>query len=142
MLLRRPALFLFCAALSVVPVACERETFEPPPEVIQRYQAEARDYCAAIVECMEADVKARLADQPERRDMVLDRMNGELCLKGQFQLLGKLSVDPSGEKKPFDPAHYETYGQCARAVTAAENCADRMTAHKQDPACQRLRELQ
>lgn len=136
--------FCLAAFLSLVLCgsSCNRKPTQPPPEIQARYAADAEAYCRAVVDCIKEDVSARLADRPERRDLIVDRMDLDLCREGQLQLLGKLSVDPDGQERDFVPEHYETYGACARAVTAAATCPERRAAHKTDPACVRLREIQ
>ncbi len=139
----RTPVFLFTLLLIPGAIArCKQEPKAPPPEILARYQADADRYCRAIVDCIKEDVAARLRGEPERREMVLKRMSQDLCLKGQYQLLGKLSVDPApGPGRPYNPDVYVTYGQCARAVVEQKDCERRRATHKQFPACQRLRAL-
>ena len=132
---------LLAGALTLLPY-CNQKPAEAPPQVLARYAADADAFCKAIVECIKEDVAARMDDRPERRDMILDRMDRDLCIDGQKKLLGKLSVDPAGKDAGYIAAQYEAYGACTKAVVAAENCEDRRTTHKTDPACVKLREFQ
>ncbi len=120
---------------------CSRKPEPPPPEVVARYQAHAGRLCEAIVDCMKEEVRERLARQPERRDLVLARMDRDLCLKEQYALIGEISVDPTPAAAPYREEHYRLYEACADAVTKAATCEERRDIHRTDTSCVRLRAM-
>jgi hypothetical protein len=128
---------LLTAVIATAPF-CKKET-APPPEIVKKYQADADRFCGAIVECMKEDVRTRMKDRPERRDMVLKRMDRDLCIKGQYALIGRLSVDPYPEPARTDPESYATYSECADAVAAAPDCDIRRERYNTHPACVKIR---
>lgn len=130
-----PLTSLLLSSLLLSAIGCKRAV-APPPEVWQKYQQDADQLCNAIVDCMKQEVKTRLADHPQRRDMVLKRMDRDLCIKGQYSLIGKLSVDPSGGKPAsYREEYYNQYHNCAIRVVAAKDCTERQTIHRTDPSC-------
>lgn len=74
--------------------------------------------------------------------MVLRRMTQDLCLKGQYRLIGDLSVDPDPDKKSpaYNPEFYRLYSECSRVVSEAADCRKRQELHRTHPACQALRD--
>ena len=134
-----PALLTIFIAISV-PFSCNRRE-KPSPEIVARYHKDADRFCRAIVDCIKADISRRLADKPERRDMILRRMTRDLCIKGQYRLIGDISVDPLPDRKRPLPGEevYRMYSECSRAVAEADNCEDRKRIHKTNEACQKLR---
>lgn len=132
------ALFLI---ICLLPLWNCRPSQKLTPEMAALYQEEAHRMCTAIVDCMKEDVEARLKDEPERRDMVLRRMNRDLCLKGQYELIGRLSVDPTQKVRPASDELYKIYGECSQAVAASPGCAERKTTHRTHPACRKLRDI-
>lgn len=113
-----------------------------PQEVKKKYEADAHRLCNAITDCIKEDVARRLSGSPRRKAMVLQRMTHDLCLKGQYRLIGDLSVDPDPNKKPapYDPEIYRLYSECSRAVARARDCQQRRELHRNHPACRALRE--
>lgn len=126
-----------CLVLFVLTL-CTR-TSAPPEEVIVRYKADADRFCAAIVDCMKEDVRKRMAHEPERRDMILRRMDRDLCVKGQHVLIGQSSVDLTTKKPAYNPEHYKVYSHCADAVARAKDCAERMRLYQDLPECRTVR---
>jgi len=116
---------------------------DPPPGVILKYQKDAHRYCNAIVNCIKKDISDRLKSKPERRDMILSRMKRDLCIKNQYRLIGKLSVNPDPKKNtlPYDPALYKLYSECSLAVSSAADCTKRKEVHKTHPSCKKLRTI-
>ena len=126
--------------LSILAPACSKPK-DPPAAVKALYQQDAARLCEAITECIKQDVEVRLKNSPHRRKMVLSRMNKDLCLQGQFALVGRLSVNPWGKKPVYNPEHYRWYSACSKAVSAAENCESRRSIHKTFPDCVNLRKI-
>ena len=75
--------------------------------------------------------------------MILKRMTRDLCLQGQYTLLGTISVAPrnTGERTPVTPELYRSYSDCSRAVAGAPDCSERRAVHRTHPACAKLRAL-
>lgn len=129
-------------------LACKKPS-EPPREVQERYFARAASFCQVIVGCMQADMRQRLADEPQRRDLVLRRMNQEVCHRNQIkqlsqlQLLGSLEADPQGPRAvQYDQELYQAYGNCTAALQAARqnsDCAAVRETYDTHPDCQRVR---
>ncbi|MCE9596718.1 MAG: hypothetical protein K8S54_01995 [Spirochaetia bacterium] len=109
------------------------------PEIIQAYQKDADGFCNAMVDCMKEEVKAKMKASPERRDMVVNRMSREFCRKGQYQLIGKLSTDPSAGQALDRHDLYKAYHECSDAVQQASDCEARRSVHKSNPACMKIR---
>ncbi|MCR9142262.1 MAG: hypothetical protein NXI24_08415 [bacterium] len=129
-----------CCALATGFAACKKKPEPVPLEVMQRYQAQADRLCRAVVKCIKEDTARRLADQPQRRDMVLARMGQDLCVKNQYQLIGSLSTEPLGAKPAdYDDQLYERYGRCVAAIEAAQDCETRRERYFQHPECAGLR---
>jgi hypothetical protein len=125
--LRRPFFF----------ASCSRK--EPSAEIISRYQADADLFCQAIVDCMKEEVIQKLHASPERRDMVLSRMTRDFCKKGQYQLIGQLSTDPSPGQPSGSLELYQNYHDCAAAVAGAKDCAKRREIHQTHSACMKIK---
>ena len=105
-----------------------------------QYREQANALCRAVLECIKADVAERLADTPQRRDMVLARMSQDLCLEEQMLLIGSLSTAPLGPTPAdYSPELYERYGRCSQAVTATPDCATRRRVYFENPDCSGLR---
>ena len=121
--------------------ACSKNKPEVPEEILARYQKDAGILCEAIVDCMKEDTAKRLAADPVRRDLVLSRMDRDLCRQGQYRQIGDLSSDPDGEGFAFNPEHYEMYSRCSAAVAGAPTCQERLAAHKTNPDCLRLQQM-
>ena len=119
---------------------CAKEK-RPSPEIIARYEQDADRLCRAIVGCIKADISARLAGHPERRDLILKRMSRDLCIKGQYRLIGQLSVTPMPDRNRPRPGPelYRLYAECSRAVARESNCSRRKEIHKNHPACKQIR---
>lgn len=132
--------WLFLPLVVLVPLSafCSR-TSTPPESVITAYKADADRFCSAIVDCMKDDVKKRMAAEPERRDMIIKRMDRDLCIKGQYALIGQSSVELTVKKPAFQPEHYKTYSECANAVASAKECTERMKIYRELPACRTVR---
>ena len=129
--------------LLIVPLgACHSNENQVPLEIQKQYQEDAHQMCQAMVDCMKEEVEKDLADEPAKREWVLGRMSRDLCLKGQYSLIGKLSTDPERpDHFVFRRENYETYARCSRAVSEANNCESRGEIHRQNPDCQKLRSL-
>ncbi len=132
--MRNASVFLFLSLCA----ACSRPVV-PPESVVAAYKADADRFCAAIVDCMKEDIKKRMAAEPERRDMIIRRMDRDLCVKGQHALIGQSSVDLTTKKPVFQPEHYKTYAECAGAVAGAKECTERMRIYRELPACRTVR---
>ena len=133
-----PVRLLFFLALLPAFWTCKRPA-APPPEVVQRYQAHADQFCRAVLTCMKEEVEQRLANSPERRDMVTRRMDRDLCVENQYNLIGELSVDPRGAQAAnYEPELYEAYGECARVVAESADCETLRGNYRDHPACRRL----
>ena len=115
----------------------------PSAAILARYQEDAARLCLAVVDCVKEDVGRQMAAHPERRDMVLARMDRELCVKNQYRLIGDLSVWPglagAGVSNPDEL--YALYSQCSLAVSRAPHCALRKRLHREEDSCRRLRAL-
>ena len=120
---------------------CKKKPEPPPLEVLQRYPGQADRLCRAVVKCIKEDTARRLADQPQQRDMVLARMGQDLCVKNQYQLIGRLSTEPLGAgAADYDEALYQRYGKCVSAVEAAVDCEARRRQYFEHPECRGLRD--
>ena len=115
----------------------------PEAQFTEQYYADAKIFCDAIVECMKKDIGDRLKDHPERKEMVMNRMTRDLCLKGQTHLIGELSVEVTPVKNNLSDKKnlYEEYHKCAKAVYEAPSCDDKKSAHKSHPSCIKIRSL-
>ncbi len=133
---------LGAGVLALGVVACSRPA-GPSAELVARYQPHADRMCRAIVDCIKADVARSMKAHPERRDMVLRRMDGELCVKNQYRRIGDLSVWPGLPRQgiPDQEGLYRLYAQCAQAVSGAPDCTSRKRAHREAPPCVKLNAL-
>jgi len=115
----------------------------PETLLTDQYYADAKIFCDAIVECMKKDIEDKLKEHPERKEMVIRRMTRDLCLKGQIQLIGNLSVEVIPENKNFldQKILYEEYHKCAKAVSEAPTCDYKKSIHKSHPSCIKIRSL-
>ncbi|MCB1172714.1 MAG: hypothetical protein KDK39_04075 [Leptospiraceae bacterium] len=138
-LLRRLLIPLASVSLVWLPVACKKA--DPvPPEVAARYFQHAAVFCQSITACIQESVRERLQNQVERRDLVLNRMNKELCHKNQLQLLGELETDPNGLKQPgYNAELYKNYAECASSLQKAPDCQAVRSIYNTLPACQKIR---
>ncbi len=121
-------------------VMCSRKSPDPDPAIVETYQKNADLFCTAIVECLKDDVKNRMKGNPDFRDQIIGRMDRDLCHKGQYSLIGKLSVfqNPQGNAETAKEV-YNTYERCAKAVSEAPDCEDRLRIHRENPDCQSIR---
>ena len=134
----RKTCFVFPIIVAAIFFAsCSRK--DASPEIIARYQADADLFCQAIVDCMKEEVRQKLEASPERRDMVLSRMTRDFCKKGQYQLIGQLSTDPTGGQPSNQADLYNSYHECALAVAGAKDCAKRREIHQTHSACMKIK---
>jgi len=124
---------------SILVSGCKQEV-SPPPEVATRYFQNIDRFCHAIVNCMKEDVRKRLSDQPERRDMVIARMDRDLCQKEQYRLIGSLSVKPHPDRPRTDQEIYSLYDSCVQAIAAASDCSARLDLYRNNPSCIAIRQ--
>lgn len=119
---------------------------EPPQEIQARYFTQATIFCQTMVRCMQEDMRKRLADAPQRRDLVLSRMNKEVCHKtqikamSQLHLLGSLEADPRGPQiVAYDAELYRAYGNCTQVLSSATDCNAVHAAYNNHPDCRKVR---
>lgn len=137
---RRSLISALLLMSTITLTGCHKKEKSPPPEIVRQYQKSADLFCNAIVECFKKDVTDRLKDSPDREQLVLSRMNRDLCRKGQYSLIGKLSVDMSKSMPAqTDPSLYKTYEECAMAVAHSPDCKTRKKVHREHPACKKIR---
>lgn len=120
-------------------LSCKKK--ESIPENIRiQYQANADKFCKAITGCIQKEIETRLKNQPKRRDMVLKRMNRDLCRKNQYLLLGSLQAHPmGGQAVPFNKKIYMDYDICATTLSRASNCIEVRKQYDELPECRRIR---
>lgn len=129
-------------ALTSAGLFCQKPA-APARSTIEQYQAAAERLCLAMVDCVKQDVGRQMAAHPERRDMVLARMDRELCVKNQYRLIGDISVWPGLPRGGIANAEalYRLYSSCSEAVSGVSDCAARKRLHREEDSCRRLRAL-
>ncbi len=132
------AIFIF-TMLWLPASQCRKARPEPPDEVKARYFADADRFCHAIVECMKQDIIRRVDRDLRRRDLILSRMNQDLCIKNQYHLIGDLSVSPYGHEASLEEELYQEYHNCAEAVGVATTCQERLQKVKENESCRKIR---
>lgn len=103
------------------------------------YQKNADLLCNAITECLKEEVAQRMESEPERRDLILKRMDRDLCLKNQYRLIGDRSTAISGSNPETEKDLYETYERCAVAVASYDTCARRKQEFETNTNCLKVR---
>lgn len=103
------------------------------------YQKSADQFCRAITRCIKEDVQERLAHEPRYRAHVVSRMDRDLCMKGQYNLIGSLSVDPQSGPPLDQKKLYDLYSECSNAVAGAPDCETRKELHRTYKSCTALR---
>ncbi|MCB1307918.1 MAG: hypothetical protein KDK30_07060 [Leptospiraceae bacterium] len=134
---------LLCAICAGIMPRCERKAGEIPYGMKLQYKEDALKVCRAISDCLQADVRERLADEPERRDMIVRRMDRDLCVERQFEqistdlkMIGESVTDAYTEMRPTgSEEYYRSYSRCAEVIDQAPDCASVRTAYDDDPAC-------
>lgn len=134
-------LFFLILGLSVgfIAPSCKRKLLLDK-EIQTRYNADANAYCNAVVNCLKQEISEKLADEPERRDMVLARMKRDLCVEKQFHLIGDLTTEPYKGKPVLDEKLYNTYSLCTKAIVNAPNCIEMKRIHQEEENCKALRQ--
>ena len=130
---RLPCIFFLVLALFFA--SCSRKTEEPPPETVKIYMEDADRFCRAVVKCLIEDTEKNLVNEPEKARFIAKRMNQELCLKEQYLLVGRMSVDPFNEKPEQAEELYRQYSFCSKAVAEAPDCRTRKTIFSSNEGC-------
>ena len=109
---------------------------KPDPSIEARYQATADRFCNAIVECLKEDMAQKMKDQPQKRDLFLQRMDRDLCLSGQYQKIAGL------QELMDEGTILDRYTRCSDTLEASEDCIARLDALKSNPDCKSIRTAQ
>ncbi|MCB1140324.1 MAG: hypothetical protein KDK23_16320 [Leptospiraceae bacterium] len=116
-------------SLSLFFFACAEQ---PDPALEKKYQETADQFCQAIVECLKEDLSEKLKDQPRKRDLFLQRMDQDLCRKGQYQKARGL------QEQMDEGTILERYRSCTDALKASESCKSRLSLLKENPDCRSI----
>ena len=126
---RKPYAFLTIALALFLAQCVER----PDPDVEARYQASADRFCNAIVECLKEDISEKMADQPRKLDLFLQRMDQDLCRSGQYQKIQGL------QQRMEEGTLLERYERCSVALESTEDCKTRIELLKENSDCRSIR---